>query len=127
MLTHTLVTLTKMASSAPPRYILVSQSPLLSDVEPDPPSTSLSHPHIHYQYADDAPTAIPMSLPSDAQIIYLDIDPVNPSHAQARSSSDAMISTGVTISDAVGALPSEDPRLYVVNTGGLQSKTALRE
>jgi hypothetical protein len=115
-----------MTSSIPPRYIIVSQSSLLPD-ENNTHSSTLLHPQIHYQYADDPPTAIPMSLPSEAQIIYMDFDPNDPSRTQARSASKDMIATGLAVSDAVGALPIENPNLYIVSTGELESNSNYKE
>jgi hypothetical protein len=116
-----------MSSLAPPRYILISQASLPSEIESEPATTTLSHPQIHYQYADDAPTAIPMSLPSDTHVIYMDFDPTNPSHAQARSASNTILATGLTVSDAAGALTTENPYLYVISTGELQLRNISRE
>ncbi|KAB5592391.1 hypothetical protein CTheo_4155 [Ceratobasidium theobromae] len=114
-------------STLAPRYILISQTSLPSKSESEPAPTTLVHPIIHYQYADDAPTAIPLSLSSDAHIIYLDFDPINTSHTQARSASDSIVATGLTLSDAAGALNAENPHLYVVNSGTLQSRNPTRD
>jgi len=110
-----------MASSVPPRYVIVSQSSLLRDAESETHPSTLIHPQIHYQYADDPPTAIPMSLPSEAQIIYMDFNPDDPSHTQVRSASNNLVATGLAVSDAVGALPIENSHLYIVSTGELQA------
>ncbi|KAG8697717.1 hypothetical protein FRC08_006356 [Ceratobasidium sp. 394] len=109
-----------MSSPVPPRYVIVSQSPLLPD-ENNNHSSVLIHPQIHYQYADDPPTAIPMSLPSGADVIYMDFNPEDPSSTQTRSASKNLVTTGLAVSDAVGALPIENSHLYVISTGELQT------
>ncbi|KAG8737454.1 hypothetical protein FRC10_008171 [Ceratobasidium sp. 414] len=109
-----------MSSAVPPRYVIVSQSPLLPD-ENNSHASVLVHPQIHYQYADDPPTAIPMSLPSGTDLIYMDFNPEDPSSTQTRSASNNLITTGLTVSDAVGALPIENSHLYVISTGELQT------
>jgi hypothetical protein len=115
-----------MTPSVPPRYVIVSQSSLLPD-ENNTHASTLIHPQIHYQYADDPPTAIPMSLPSEAQIIYMDFDPNDPSQTQARSATKDLIATGLAVSDAVGALPIENSHLYIVSTGELQTNSSYKE
>ena len=114
-----------MASSGepllPPRYILVShssQSPNCSA-----PVKTLSHPHIHYQYADDPPLAL---LPSSSaeQVIVLDYDPSGRTSPHAQSISGPAAVTGVKVTDAPGHIPtgedaSSNDKMYVVHTTGL--------
>ncbi|KAG9121836.1 hypothetical protein FRC07_002049, partial [Ceratobasidium sp. 392] len=113
-----------MSSTVPPRYVIVSQSSLLPD-ENNNYINTLTHPQIHYQYADDPPTAIPMSLPPGADVIYMDFNPEDPSLTQTRSASSNIVTTSLAVSDAVGALPIENSHLYVISTGELQTSTNL--
>ncbi|KAG8750203.1 hypothetical protein FRC12_013021 [Ceratobasidium sp. 428] len=62
-----------------------------------------------------------MSLPSGADVIYMDFNPEDTSLTQSRSASGNFVTTGLTVSDAVGALPIENSQLYVINTGELQT------
>ncbi|QRV75885.1 hypothetical protein RhiJN_03900 [Ceratobasidium sp. AG-Ba] len=110
-----------MSSSVPPRYVIVSQTSLPPDENNNNRAANLIHPQIHYQYDDDPPTAIPMSLPSEAEIVYLDFNPNDPALTQVRSASSNIIATGLTVSDTVGALPIENSNLYVISTGELQA------
>ncbi|GAB1519444.1 hypothetical protein RhiTH_002510 [Rhizoctonia solani] len=111
-----------MSSLSPPQYVLVSQYPFPTEGDVEGSRNILAHPQIHYQYADDPPTAIPMSLPADAQVLYLDFDPSNPSHTQVRSASNTMFATDLAVVDAAGASAAEHPHLYVISTGELGSK-----
>jgi hypothetical protein len=83
----------------------------------------LVHPQVHYQYADDPPTAIPMSLPTEAQLIYLDFDPSDPSSTQVRSASNTIVATDLLVTDAAGAPATEHPHLYVVVAGETSTKS----
>ena len=115
-----------MASPIPPRYAIVSLTPLAEpDIEAPPPV--LIHPQIHYQYADDPPTAIPVSLSSEAQVLYMDFNPDDPSQTQVRSASNSLVPTGLAVSDAVGALPIENSHLYIISTGELQADSSHKE
>ncbi|KAG8712308.1 hypothetical protein FRC09_020011 [Ceratobasidium sp. 395] len=109
-----------MSPTVPPRYVIVSQSSLAPD-ENNSYASTLIHPQIHYQYADDPPTAIPMSLPSGADVIYIDFNPEDTPLSQPRSASSNLVTTGLTVSDAVGALPIENSQLYIISTGELQT------
>ncbi|KAJ1311797.1 hypothetical protein OPQ81_010262 [Rhizoctonia solani] len=111
-----------MSSLPPPQYVLISQSTLPTEDGTDFPKSALIHPQIHYQYADDPPTAIPISLPSDAHVLYLDFNPSNPSHSQVRSASSSMVTADVSVSDAAGASATEHPHLYVISTGELRAR-----
>ncbi|KAF8605190.1 hypothetical protein BDV93DRAFT_605663 [Ceratobasidium sp. AG-I] len=115
-----------MTSPVPPRYTIVSLTPLAEpDIEAPPPL--LIHPQIHYQYADDPPTAIPVSLSSEAQVLYMDFNPDDPSQTRVRSASNSLVSTGLAVSDAVGALPVENSHLYIISAGELQVNNNLKE
>ncbi|CAE6428355.1 unnamed protein product [Rhizoctonia solani] len=105
-----------MSSLPPPQYVLVSQCAIPREDDPEGSRTTLLHPQVHYQYADDPPTAIPMSLPAEAQVIYLDFDPSNPSHTQVRSASNAIFATDLVVLDAAGTSAAEHPHLYVIGT-----------
>lgn len=117
------VCLTMTTPTVPPRYVIISQATLNPDAEAEIPATTLIHPQIHYQYADDPPTAIPMSIPPEAQTVYMDFDPNEPSRTQVRSASGSIVATGLAVSDAVGALPIENSHLYIVSTGELQTNS----
>ncbi|QRW18819.1 hypothetical protein RhiXN_00225 [Rhizoctonia solani] len=58
----------------------------------------------------------------NAQVLYLDFDPSNPSHTQVRSASNTMFATDLAVVDAAGASAAEHPHLYVISTGELGSK-----
>ncbi|CAE6455755.1 unnamed protein product [Rhizoctonia solani] len=113
-----------MSSLPPPQYVLISQCTLPTDDTSESSNNTLTHPQIHYQYADDPPTAIPMSLPSDAHVVYLDFDPSSSSQSQVRSASNSIVATGLAVSDAAGASTGENPHLYVVSTGELHASTS---
>lgn len=116
-----------MSSPVPPRYVIVSQSALAPELESEATPPVLIHPQIHYQYADDPPTAIPVSLSSDAQVLYMDFDPNDPAQTQVRSASKSLVSTGLVIPDAVGALPIENSHLYIISAGELQTSNNAKE
>ncbi|CAE6435327.1 unnamed protein product [Rhizoctonia solani] len=112
-----------MSSLPPPQYVLISQCTLPTENGTEGHNSILTHPQTHYQYADDPPTAIPMSLPPDAHVVYLDFDPSNPSQSQVRSASNSIVATNLAVSDAAGASVTEHPRLYVISTGELRAKS----
>lgn len=113
-------------SPVPPRYVIVSLNPL-AEPEIEAPPPLLVHPQIHYQYTDDPPTAIPVSLSSEAQVLYMDFNPDDPSQTQVRSASNTLVSTGLAVSDAVGALPIENSHLYIISAGDLQANNSSKE
>ena len=108
----------------PPRYILVShssQSPNCST-----PVKTLSHPHIHYQYADDPPLSLLPTSPAE-QVIVLDYDPSGRTSPHAQSISGPAAVTGVKVTDAPGHIPSgEDAdwndKMFVVHTTSLDER-----
>ncbi|KAH7345342.1 hypothetical protein B0J17DRAFT_639501 [Rhizoctonia solani] len=116
-----------MSSLPPLQYVLISQCTLPTGDTSEGSKNALTHPQIHYQYADDPPTAIPMSLSSDAHVVYLDFDPSNPSQSQVRSASNSIVATGLAVSDAAGASAGEHPHLYVVSTGELSTMSTSGE
>ncbi|KAL5641600.1 hypothetical protein ACGC1H_001917 [Rhizoctonia solani] len=114
---------TLMSSLPPPQYVLISQCTLPTEDSTEGHNSTLTHPQIHYQYADDPPTAVPMSLPPDTHVVYLDFDSSNPSQSQVRSASNSIVATNLAVLDAAGATVTEHPRLYVISTGELRTKS----
>ncbi|KZV75583.1 hypothetical protein PENSPDRAFT_748469 [Peniophora sp. CONT] len=111
-----------MASpGGPPRYILVSHSSQSPNCSAS--VKTLSHPYIHYQYADDPPLSLLPSSPSE-QVIVLDYDPSGRTSPRAQSISGPAAVTGVKVTDAPGHIPtgedaSWNDKMFVVHTTSL--------
>ncbi|KZT30345.1 hypothetical protein NEOLEDRAFT_1173787 [Neolentinus lepideus HHB14362 ss-1] len=109
-----------MASTSPPFYVLVSHSTLSNDTYANVSST-LSHPVIQYQYADDSPLSL---LPGsqDEHVLVLDWDPIAVGvPPTGRSLSQSLTVTGVKVTDApgAGAADEEDKKndkMYILET-----------
>ena len=106
-------------STEPPFYILCSSSPISATV-PGAPSTTLGHPTIQYQYADDSPFVL-LPQTQDEQVLVLDWDP-NTAPASAptvRSISRNVAVTAVRVAEAPGAAAEDEvrnDRMYILET-----------
>lgn len=91
----------------PPYYILFSTQPATS--------TSLGHPTIQYQYADDSPLSLLPQHP-DEHVLLLEYDQGS-SVPTVTSTSRTMAVTGVKVEEAPGAAVAEDrhnDRMYII-------------
>jgi hypothetical protein len=91
----------------PPYYILFSTQPSNS--------SSLGHPTIQYQYADDSPLSLLPQHP-DEHVLLLEYDQ-NSSVPTVTSTSTGLIVTGVKVEEAPGAAVAEDKhndRMYII-------------
>ncbi|KAJ3801648.1 hypothetical protein GGU11DRAFT_813900 [Lentinula aff. detonsa] len=89
----------------PPYYILFSTQPASS--------SSLGHPTIQYQYADDSPLALLPQHP-DEHVLLLDYDQTLPT---VNSTSRTLAVTGIKVEEAPGAAVAENrhnDRMYII-------------
>jgi len=118
MVPNTTTTLTE-----PPYYILYSSSPISTSI-PGAPSTSLGHPTIQYQYADDSPLSLLPQSP-DEHVLVLDFDPAA-SPPTVRSISRNIAVTAVKVAEAPGAAAEDEPkrndRMYILETTTVEDK-----
>lgn len=92
--------------SGPPYFVLASVASAASA------SSSLVHPVIHYQYADDE--LPPLGAMTAQHTLIMDFNPTRPTQPIVHSLSPALAVTGVRVSDAPGAPP--DAKIYVIDT-----------
>ncbi|KAJ3790241.1 hypothetical protein GGU10DRAFT_178497 [Lentinula aff. detonsa] len=91
----------------PPYYILFSTQPASS--------SSLGHPTIQYQYADDSPLALLPQHP-DEHVLLLDYDQTSPVPT-VNSTSRTLAVTGIKVEEAPGAAVAENrhnDRMYII-------------
>ncbi|KAJ3719699.1 hypothetical protein EV361DRAFT_949791 [Lentinula raphanica] len=91
----------------PPYYILFSTQPANS--------SSLGHPTIQYQYADDSPLALLPQHP-DEHVLLLEFDQTS-SVPTVTSTSRTLAVTGIKVEEAPGAAVAEDKhndRMYII-------------
>ena len=109
--------------SAPPPYFVLTAvtSPLAG-------ASTLVHPVIHFQYADDAPLSLEPS--TSHNVLIMDFNPAQPQHSIVHSLSPSLAVAGLRVSDAAGAGP--EAKMYVVETmapdaGCVQTSAGLSE
>ncbi|KAJ3841063.1 hypothetical protein F5878DRAFT_34680 [Lentinula raphanica] len=104
----------------PPYYILFSTQPANS--------SSLGHPTIQYQYADDSPLALLPQHP-DEHVLLLEFDQTS-SVPTVTSTSRTLAVTGIKVEEAPGAAVAEDKhndRMYIIEatTAPVEDKLQL--
>jgi hypothetical protein len=100
---------------APPCYVLISHS-VPQTTGSSAVTTSLSHPVIEYQYADDSPMIL-LPRQADEQVIILDYNPADPINPNAKSVSSSLAITGVKVANAPGAGEmQENDKMYIIET-----------
>jgi len=103
----------------PPYYILFSTQPATS--------TSLGHPTIQYQYADDSPLSLLPQHP-DEHVLLLEYDQGS-SVPTVTSTSRTMAVTGVKVEEAPGAAVAEDrhnDRMYIIEATSVPGEDKLQ-